>query len=176
MKFFIRKKKMKKILFILLGLLISTCAYAESPQLQFIKGMYDSNISKLKADETNDNKSDYRTIKDHYSFFSKYLDDNIKRLYSIYTKEKSLDETPLGLRRDCNYFYYLLIWMGLYLDPSAKLTFSEPSENMVQVTVGATSTVTYLVRCQKDGDCKIADIYKWGNFFTQQVAFYCHLL
>ena len=66
--------------------------------------------------------------------------------------------------------------MGLYLDPSAKLTFSEPSENMVQVTVGATSTVTYLVRCQKDGDCKIADIYKWGNFFTQQVAFYCHLL
>lgn len=173
---------MKKILFVLLGLFISACVYAESPQLQFIKEMYDSNISKLKADETKDNKSDYRTIKDHYSFFSKYLDDNIKRLYSIYTKEKSLDETPLGLRRDCNYFYYLFIWMGLYLDPSAKLTFSEPSENMVQVTVGATKktdvegTVTYLVRCQKDGDCKIADIYKWGNFFTQHLAFKCGLL
>ena len=60
---------MKKILFVLLGLFISACAYAESPQLQFIKGMYDSNISKLKADETKDNKSDYRNIKDDYSFF-----------------------------------------------------------------------------------------------------------
>ena len=57
----------------------------------------------------------------------------------------------------------------------AKLTFSEPSEGRVKVTIGATRdlkqrSVTYQVKCQKDGDCKITEIFEWGKPFTKQVS------
>ncbi|MBI0181224.1 hypothetical protein H3V11_04600 [Snodgrassella sp. W8158] len=60
---------MKKILFVLLGLFIGACANAESPQVQYIKGMYDLNASLLKGGITKDSALNiYQNVDESFFF------------------------------------------------------------------------------------------------------------
>jgi len=51
----VQKGKMKKLLAVILSLLINTHVYAESQQVQFIKGMYELNVFVFKGVITEDN-------------------------------------------------------------------------------------------------------------------------
>ena len=60
---------MKKLLFAVFGLCIGSSVFAESPQVQYIKGMYDLNISLLKGDITEDNDLNIYQDVDESFFF-----------------------------------------------------------------------------------------------------------
>ncbi|ORF28205.1 hypothetical protein [Snodgrassella alvi] len=158
---------MKKILFVLLGLFIGACANAESPQVQYIKGMYDLNASLLKGGITKDSALNiYQDVDE--SFFLEYLDENIKKLYARNNEYQEISGDIACLDHN-------VLWQGQDMNPFAKLTFSEPSEGRVKVTIGATRgmeqrSVTYQVKCQKDGDCKITEIFEWGKPFTKEMS------
>ena len=145
---------MKKLLFAVLGLCISSCVFAESPQMQYIKRMYKESV-KLETSKTNYD----------YDYYLKYFDSNIRKLYD--RNDEYQEETGGIVCID-----YDVLWQGNDLDPKAKLTFTQPTGNKVKVTIGATEgleqrSVTYQVKCQKDGDCKITEIFERGKPFTK---------
>ena len=145
---------MKKLLFAVLGLCISSCVFAESPQMQYIKRMYKESV-KLETSKTNYD----------YDYYLKYFDSNIRKIYA--RNDEYQEETGGIVCID-----YDVLWQGNDLDPMAKLTFTQPTGNKVKVTIGATEgleqrSVTYQVKCQKDGKCKITEIFERGKPFTK---------
>ena len=154
---------MKKLLAVLLGLLINTHVYAESPQVQYIKRMYKKSV-KLESIPLDRRKTNY-----DYDYYLKYFDSNIREIYERDSGYKNSTETA----RIC--IYYNVLWQGNDLDPKAKLTFIQPSADQVKVTIGATKglenrSVTYQVKCQKDGNCKITEIFESGKPFTEEMS------
>ncbi|WP_370578033.1 hypothetical protein ABX014_19520 [Snodgrassella alvi] len=155
---------MKKLLFAVFGLCIGSSVFAESPQVQYIKGMYELNASLAKGSITEDNDLNIYNDVDQ-SFFLDYLDSNIKK---IYARNDEYQEAT----GDMACIDHNVLWQGQDLNPFAKLTFTEPSADRVKVTIGATwdleeRSVTYQVKCQKDGDCKITEIFEYGKPFTK---------
>ena len=158
---------MKKLLFAVFGLCIGSSVFAESPQVQYIKGMYELNASLAKGSITEDNDLNIYNDVDQ-SFFLDYLDSNIKK---IYARNDEYQEAT----GDMACIDHNVLWQGNDLNPFAKLTFTEPSADRVKVTIGATwdleeRSVTYQVKCQKDGDCKITEIFEYGKPFTKKMS------
>lgn len=147
---------MKKILLTLLGLCASSNVFAESPQMQYIKGMYKESV-KLESRETNNNPY----------YYLKYFDSNIKKIYARADKYNTITQGTTGC------LDYMVLWQGQDLNPKAKLTFTEPSKGRVKVTIGATEglerrSVTYQVKCNQQGNsCKITEIIERGKPFTK---------
>ena len=146
---------MKKLLFAVFGLCISSCVFAESPQMQYIKRMYKESV-KLETSKTNYD----------YDYYLKYFDSNIRKLYA---RDNEYQKATKGIA--C--IDYDVLWQGQDLDPNAKLTFTQPTGNKVKVTIGATKgfekrSVTYQVICLKEtNDCKITEIFERGKLFTK---------
>jgi hypothetical protein len=150
---------MKKLLFAVFGLCISSGVFAESPQVQYIKRMYKESV-KLESIPIDRRKTNY-----DYNYYLKYFDSNIRKLYARDDKYGATETARICI-------YYNVLWQGNDLDPKAKLTFTQPTGNKVKVTIGATEgleqrSVTYQVKCQKDGDCKITEIFERGKPFTK---------
>ena len=148
---------MKKLLFAVFGLCIGSSVFAESPQMQYIKKLYKESV-KLESREINNNPR----------YYLKYFDSNIRK---IYARDDKYGEATEGIA--C--IDYDVLWQGQDLDPKAKLTFTQPSPDKVKVTIGATMglekrSVTYQVKCQKDGNCKIIEIYEGGKPFTKEMS------
>ena len=148
---------MKKLLFAVLGLCISSCVFAESPQMQYIKRMYKESV-KLETSKTNYD----------YDYYLKYFDSNIRKLYDRNDEYGAATEGIACIDYD-------VLWQINELNPKARLTFTEPSTGRVKVTIGATKdlkqrSVTYQVKCQKDGKCKITEIFERGKPFTKKMS------
>ena len=148
---------MKKLLFAVFGLCIGSSVFAESPQVQYIKKMYKESV-KLETKIRNNGL--YYTLK--------YFDSNIRK---IYARNDEYAEATEGIA--C--INYDVLWQVNELNPKAKLTFTEPSTGRVKVTIGATKdlkqrSVTYQVKCQKDGKCKITEIFERGKPFTKKMS------
>ena len=148
---------MKKLLFAVFGLCIGSSVFAESPQMQYIKKLYKESV-KLESREINNNPR----------YYLKYFDSNIRKLYA---RDDKYGEATEGIA--C--IDYDVLWQGNDLNPKAKLTFTQPSAGKVKVTIGATMglekrSVTYQVKCQKDGDCKITEIFESGKPFTKEMS------
>ena len=148
---------MKKLLFAVFGLCIGSSVFAESPQVQYIKRMYKESV-KLETKIRNNGL--YYTLK--------YFDSNIRK---IYARNDEYAEATGGIA--C--IDYDVLWQINELNPKARLTFTEPRTGMVKVTIGATKdleqrSVTYQVKCQKDGDCKITEIFERGKPFTKKMS------
>ena len=158
---------MKKLLAVLLGLFINTHVHAESQQVQFIKGMYELHGFLFKGGITEDN--DLNTYQDvDESFFLEYLDNKIKKLYARNDEYQEISGDMACLDHN-------VVWQGQDFDPFAELTFTEPSKDRVKVTIGATKkldqrSVTFQVKCQKDGNCKITEIFESGKPFTKEMS------
>ena len=153
---------MRKLLFAVFGLCISSCVFAESPQVQYIKRMYKESV-KLESVPLDRRKTNY-----DYDYYLKYFDSNIRK---IYARDDKYGEATEGIA--C--IDYDVLWQGQDLDPKAKLTFTQPSTDKVKVTIGATEglekrSVTYQVECQKNGDCKITEIFEGGKPFTKKMS------
>ena len=153
---------MKKLLFAVFGLCISSCVFAESPQMQYIKRMYKESV-KLESVPLDRRKTNY-----DYDYYLKYFDSNIRK---IYARDDKYGEATEGIA--C--IDYDVLWQGNDLNPKAKLTFIQPSADQVKVTIGATKglenrSVTYQVKCQKDGNCKITEIFESGKPFTEEMS------
>ena len=149
---------MKKLLFAVFGLCIGSSVFAESPQMQYIKKLYKESV-KLESREINNNPR----------YYLKYFDSNIRKLYARDDKYGEATEGTTGC------IDYDVLWQSNDLNPKAKLTFTEPSAGKVKVTIGATMglekrSVTYQVKCQKDGNCKITEIYEGGKPFTKEMS------
>ena len=154
---------MKKLLFAVFGLCIGSSVFAESPQMQYIKRMYKESV-KLESIPIDRRKTNY-----DYNYYLKYFDSNIRKLYARDDKYGEATEGTTGC------IDYDVLWQGQDLDPKAKLTFTQPSTDKVKVTIGATMglekrSVTYQVKCQKDGNCKITEIYEGGKPFTKEMS------
>ena len=154
---------MKKLLFAVFGLCIGSSVFAESPQMQYIKRMYKESV-KLESIPIDRRKTNY-----DYNYYLKYFDSNIRKLYARDDKYGEATEGTTGC------IDYDVLWQGQDLDPKAKLTFTQPSTDKVKVTIGATMglekrSVTYQVKCQKDGNCKIIEIYEGGKPFTKEMS------
>ena len=150
---------MKKLLFAVFGLYIGSSVFAESPQVQYIKRMYKESV-KLESIPIDRRKTNY-----DYDYYLKYFDSNIRKLYA---RDDKYGEATEGIA--C--IDYDVLWQGNDLNPKAKLTFTQQSTDKVEVTIGATEglekrSVTYQVKCQKDGDCKITEIFEYGKPFTK---------
>ena len=148
---------MKKLLFAVFGLCIGSSVFAESPQVQYIKKMYKESV-KLESREINNNPR----------YYLKYFDSNIRKLYA---RDDKYGEATEGIA--C--IDYDVLWQGNDLNPKAKLTFTQPSTGKVKVTIGATEglekrSVIYQVKCQKDGNCKITEIFEGGKPFTKEMS------
>ena len=148
---------MKKLLFAVFGLCIGSSVFAESPQMQYIKKLYKESV-KLESREINNNPR----------YYLKYFDSNIRK---IYARDDKYGEATEGIA--C--IDYDVLWQGQDLDPKAKLTFTQPSTDKVKVTIGATEglekrSVIYQVKCQKDGNCKITEIFEGGKLFTKEMS------
>lgn len=159
---------MKKVLLVLLSLFISSHVLAESPQLQFIKGMYELNVFLTKGSIEEDNDLNIYNHVDE-SFFLEYVDNSINKIYARNDKYGEITEGTTGC------IDHNVLWQGQDIDPFAKLTFSEPIPNRVKVTIAATKglgerSVAYQVKCKKDGDCRITEIFEWGKPFTKEVT------
>ena len=153
---------MRKLLFAVFGLCISSCVFAESPQVQYIKRMYKESV-KLESVPLDRRKTNY-----DYDYYLKYFDSNIRKLYERDNKYQKATEGIACID-------YGVLWQGQDLDPKAKLTFTQPSTDKVKVTIGATEglekrSVTYQVECQKNGDCKITEIFEGGKPFTKKMS------
>ena len=153
---------MKKLLFAVFGLCIGSSVFAESPQVQYIKRMYKESV-KLESVPLDRRKTNY-----DYDYYLKYFDSNIRK---IYARDDKYGEATEGIA--C--IDYDVLWQGQDLDPKAKLTFTQPSTDKVKVTIGATEglekrSVTYQVECQKNGDCKITEIFEGGKPFTKKMS------
>jgi len=138
-------------------LCIGSSVFAESPQMQYIKKLYKESV-KLESREINNNPR----------YYLKYFDSNIRK---IYARDDKYGEATEGIA--C--IDYDVLWQGQDLDPKAKLTFTQPSTDKVKVTIGATEglekrSVTYQVECQKNGDCKITEIFEGGKPFTKKMS------
>ena len=149
---------MKKLLFAVFGLCIGSSVFAESPQVHYIKRMYKESV-KLETKIRNNGL--YYTLK--------YFDSNIRKIFARDDKYGEATEGTTGCL-DSN-----VLWQTNGLDPKAKLTFTEPSAGKVKVTIGATMglekrSVTYQVKCQKDKNCKIIEIYEDGKSFTKEMS------
>lgn len=149
---------MKKLLFAVFGLCIGSSVFAESPQMQYIKRMYKESV-KLESREINNNPL----------YYLKYFDSNIRKLYARDDKYGEATEGTTGC------IDYNVLWQSNDLNPKAKLTFTQPSTDKVKVTIGATMwlekrSVTYQVKCQKDGNCKITEIFERGKPFTKEMS------
>ena len=154
---------MKKLLFAVFGLCIGSSVFAESPQMQYIKRMYKESV-KLESVPLDRRKTNY-----DYDYYLKYFDSNIRKLYARDDKYGEATEGTTGC------IDYDVLWQGNDLNPKAKLTFTQPSTDKVKVTIGATMglekrSVTYQVKCQKDGNCKITEIYEGGKPFTKEMS------
>ena len=154
---------MKKLLFAVFGLCIGSSVFAESPQVQYIKRMYKESV-KLESIPIDRRKTNY-----DYNYYLKYFDCNIRKLYARDDKYGEATEGTTGC------IDYDVLWQSNDLNPKAKLTFTEPSAGKVKVTIGATMglekrSVTYQVKCQKDGDCKITEIFESGKPFTKEMS------
>ena len=150
---------MKKLLLAVLGLCISSCVFAEifRPKVNYIKRIYEESI-KLESGEINYNPH----------FYLKYFDSNIRK---IYERDDEYQKATGGIA--C--IDYDVLWQINELNPKARLTFTEPSTGRVKVTIGATKdlkqrSVTYQVKCQKDGKCKITEIFERGKPFTKKMS------
>ncbi len=148
---------MKKLLFAVFGLCIGSSVFAESPQVQYIKRMYKESV-RLETKIRNNGL--YYTLK--------YFDNNIRK---IYARNDEYAEATEGIA--C--IDYDVLWQINELNPKARLTFTEPSTGRVKVTIGATKdlkqrSVTYQVKCQKDGKCKITEIFERGKPFTKKMS------
>ena len=148
---------MKKLLFAVFGLCIGSSVFAESTQMQYIKKLYKESV-KLESREINNNPR----------YYLKYFDSNIRK---IYARDDKYGEATEGIA--C--IDYDVLWQGQDLDPKAKLTFTQPSPDKVKVTIGATMglekrSVIYQVKCQKDGNCKITEIFEGGKPFTKKMS------
>lgn len=154
---------MKKLLFAVFGLCIGSSVFAESPQMQYIKRMYKESV-KLESVPLDRRKANY-----DYNYHLKYFDSNIRKIYARDDKYGEATEGTTGCL-DSN-----VLWQTNGLDPKAKLTFTQPSTDKVKVTIGATMglekrSVTYQVKCQKDGNCKITEIFERGKPFTKEMS------
>ena len=154
---------MKKLLFAVFGLCIGSSVFAESPQMQYIKRMYKESV-KLESVPLERRKASYS----YGDYYLKYFDSNIRK---IYARDDKYGEATRGIA--C--INYDVLWQGNDLNPKAKLTFTQPSPDKVKVTIGATMglekrSVTYQVKCQKDGNCKITEIYERGKPFTKEMS------
>ena len=154
---------MKKLLFAVFGLCIGSSVFAESPQMQYIKRMYKESV-KLESVPLDRRKANY-----DYNYHLKYFDSNIRKIFARDDKYGEATEGTTGCL-DSN-----VLWQTNGLDPKAKLTFTEPSAGKVKVTIGATMglekrSVTYQVKCQKDKNCKIIEIYEDGKPFTKEMS------
>ena len=148
---------MKKLLFAVFGLCIGSSVFAESPQVQYIKRMYKESV-KLETKIRNNGL--YYTLK--------YFDSNIRKLYDRNDEYGAATEGIACIDYD-------VLWQINELNPKARLTFTEPRTGMVKVTIGATKdlkqrSVTYQVKCQKDGKCKITEIFERGKPFTKKMS------
>ena len=153
---------MKKLLFAVFGLCIGSSVFAESPQVQYIKRMYKESV-KLESIPIDRRKTNY-----DYNYYLKYFDSNIRKLYA---RDDKYGEATEGIA--C--IDYDVLWQGNDLNPKAKLTFTQQSTDKVEVTIGATEglekrSVTYQVKCLKDGDCKITEIFEGGKPFTKDIS------
>ena len=149
---------MKKLLFAVFGLCIGSSVFAKSTQMQYIKKLYKESV-KLESREINNNPR----------YYLKYFDSNIRKIYARDDKYGEATEGTTGCL-DSN-----VLWQTNGLDPKAKLTFTQPSPDKVKVTIGATMglekrSVTYQVKCQKDGNCKITEIFERGKPFTKEMS------
>ena len=154
---------MKKLLFAVLGLCISSSVFAESPQMQYIKRMYKESV-KLESVPLDRRKTNY-----DYDYYLKYFDSNIRKIYA------RADEYGEAIGGTAGCLDSNVLWQSNGLNPKAKLTFTEPSAGKVKVTIGATMglekrSVTYQVKCQKDGNCKITEIFESGKPFTEEMS------
>ena len=154
---------MKKLLFAVLGLCISSSVFAESPQMQHIKRMYKESV-KLESIPIDRRKTNY-----DYNYYLKYFDSNIRKIYA------RADEYGEAIGGTAGCLDSNVLWQSNGLNPKAKLTFTEPSAGKVKVTIGATMglekrSVTYQVKCQKDGDCKITEIFESRKPFTKEMS------
>ena len=125
--------------------------------MQYIKKLYKESV-KLESREINNNPR----------YYLKYFDSNIRK---IYARDDKYGEATEGIA--C--IDYDVLWQGQDLDPKAKLTFTQPSTDKVKVTIGATEglekrSVIYQVKCQKDGNCKITEIFEGGKPFTKEMS------
>jgi len=125
--------------------------------MQYIKKLYKESV-KLESREINNNPR----------YYLKYFDSNIRK---IYARDDKYGEATEGIA--C--IDYDVLWQGQDLDPKAKLTFTQPSTDKVKVTIGATEglekrSVIYQVKCQKDGNCKITEIFEGGKPFTKKMS------
>lgn len=154
---------MKKLLFAVFGLCIGSSVFAESPQVQYIKRMYKESV-KLESIPIDRRKTNY-----DYNYYLKYFDSNIRKLYARDDKYGKAIEGTTGC------IDYDVLWQGNDLNPKAKLTFTQPNIDKVKVTIGATEglekrSVTYQVKCQKDGNCKITEIFEGEKPFTKEMS------
>ena len=148
---------MKKLLFAVFGLCIGSNVFAESPQVQYIKRMYKESV-RLETKIRNNGL--YYTLK--------YFDSNIRKIYARNDEYAAATEGIACIDYD-------VLWQINELNPKARLTFTEPSTGRVKVTIGATKdlkqrSVTYQVKCQKDGKCKITEIFERGKPFTKKMS------
>lgn len=153
---------MKKLLLAVFGLCIGSSVFAEIPQVQYIKRMYKESV-KLESIPIDRRKTNF-----DYDYYLKYFDNNIRKLYA---RDNEYQKATKGIA--C--IDYDVLWQGNDLNPKAKLTFTQPSTDKVKVTIGATEglekrSVTYQVKCLKDGDCKITEIFEGGKPFTKDLS------
>jgi len=163
-----------------LGCVSVSSVFAESPQMQYIKKLYKESV-KLESREINNNPR----------YYLKYFDSNIRKLYArdneyqkatkgiacidygVLWQGQDLDpKAKLTFTQPSTDKVKVTLWQGNDLNPKAKLTFTQQSTDKVEVTIGATEglekrSVTYQVKCQKDGDCKITEIFEYGKPFTK---------
>ncbi len=155
---------MKKLLFAVFGLCIGSSVFAESTQMQYIKRMYKESV-KLESVPLERRKASYS----YGDYYLKYFDSNIRKIYARDDKYGAATEGTTGC------IDYDVLWQGNDLNPKAKLTFTQPSTDKVKVTIGATMglekrSVIYQVKCQKDGNCKITEIFERGKPFTKEMS------
>ncbi|WP_239372834.1 hypothetical protein [Snodgrassella gandavensis] len=141
----------------LFSLCISSYVCAKSPQLQYIKSMYQKSV-KLKSRETN-NSPDY---------YLKYLDRNLRQIYARDKKYSEITERTACIDHD-------ILWQSNDFNPKAKLTFTQPNAAKIKVNIGTTTgskkhAVAYQVQCKPDNNCQITEIFEHGKPFTKKTT------
>ena len=136
--------------------------FCRKPSSAVYKKIYKESV-KLESVPLDRRKTNY-----DYDYYLKYFDSNIRK---IYARDDKYGEATEGIA--C--IDYDVLWQGNDLNPKAKLTFIQPNADQVKVTIGATMwlekrSVTYQVECQKDGNCKITEIFEGGKPFTKEMS------
>ena len=137
--------------------------FCRKPSSAAYKKIYKESV-KLESVPLDRRKTNY-----DYDYYLKYFDSNIRKIYSGNNEYQKATKTG----KAC--IDYDVLWQENDLNPKAKLTFIQPNADQVKVTIGATMwlekrSVTYQVECQKDGNCKITEIFEGGKPFTKKMS------